>query len=296
MAGAVSSVRCVPTVLVAALVASLILLAGCATPQGVADREAGDDLARAERAFAAAALRSGVKVAFLDALADDATIFRPGPVEGKTFIAARPDSPIVLEWQPQRIGVSASGDLGYSTGPYRLTFKKTPDQPGFGQSFSVWKRDAAGRWKVLIDHGIEHPGSTGWSGFEVIVPERSVLRATTVAAAEADFARRTASIGLVDAYRAVASRHVRILRDGKGPIDGRERLRDVPDGGARWSWTRTDSGVAGSGDLAWTMGRYRSRAPDGASSNGFYVRVWRAEDGVWKILSDVLAPLAEPVH
>ena len=68
------------------LALSVVLLASCATSGDRRGRA--EELAGAERAFAAAATTQGVKAAFLGALADDATIFRPGPVDAKAFIAA----------------------------------------------------------------------------------------------------------------------------------------------------------------------------------------------------------------
>ena len=39
------------------------------------------------------------------------------------------------------------------------------------------------------------------------------------------------------------------------------------------------------------MGRYGASAP--AATTGHFVRVWQTEDGAWKILADVLAPVAD---
>ena len=261
------------------------LLAACATP---GDRHGrAEELARAERAFAASAATAGVKAAFLGALADDATIFRPGPVDAKAFIAARPESPFRLEWQPQRIAVSTSDDLGWSTGPYRLTLDARPGEPLHGQFFSIWRRGAGGRWQVLVDQGSGHPDPLGWTApFEAIDADGS-QPTRPVDAAEADFARVADADGLAAAYRGLGATRLRLLRDDSAPLDRADAAGD-----ARWTWTATDSGVSRAGDFAWTMGRYRSPLP----SSGFYVRVWQVERGDWKILGDVLAPVDEPAR
>ncbi len=291
------------------LMCAATVLAACASPPHSSNLANAEALARAETAFAVMSASSGVKAAFLDAMADDATLFRPGPVNGKAFMAARPDPAIVLEWRPQRVSVAASDELGYSTGPWKLTPKKDPSAVQYGQFFTVWRKNAAGRWQVLIDHGISHPGQSGWNApLEKIAPDTGPTPSETIAAAESRFSVASESEGLAPAYRAFGSRHLRVLREQEAPIDGIATLASQarlsatsstvssPSSPARWTWTPTDSGTARSSDLGWTMGRYRMRDAGGATKTGYYVRMWRAEGGAWKILSDILAPIEEPAR
>jgi ketosteroid isomerase-like protein len=289
---------CVKTAIRVALACGLAcaLLTACSITTAPGDDGNARSLARAESAFSDAAKTTGVKAAFLDAMSDDAILFRPGPVNGKAFTAKQPDPPIQLEWHSQRVSVSASGELGYSSGPYRLNANNAPDKPSFGQFFTVWKRNDAGRWQVLIDQGIWHADPLGWRApLEIVERDRGSPPSATIANEDARFAEVSRSNGLLDAYRAFASTRVRVLRDDRAPIDGLAALDALPTPTAHWAWTLTDSGVARSGDLAWTMGRYRSEG-DARSTSGYYVRVWRAEGGTWKILTDVLAPIDHATH
>jgi hypothetical protein len=276
----------------ATLVATALLVA-CASGPVDDDRARAEGLASAERAFAAAASTSGVRAAFLGALAEHATLFRPGPVDGRGYTASRPDPRVLLEWQPQRVTVSASGELGYSTGPYRLAPASSPDRRAYGQFSSVWRRAASGRWEVLIDLGIGHPGPQGWDLPLEIVPAGAHAAEGSVVAAEAAFAGAARSVDARELYRQFGSTRLRLLRDGYPSIDGLAGGSALPDATARREWTLSDSGEAGSRDLAWTMGRYRPAGPDAAPGSGFYVRVWHVEGLHWKILSEVLAPLDE---
>lgn len=295
------------------LACATTLLAACASLSQVTNDADADALARAESAFATMSSSSGVKAAFLDAMAEDATLFRPGPVNGKAFMATRPDPAVVLAWQPQRVAVASSGELGYSTGPWKLTSKKDASAEQYGQFFTVWRKNAAGRWQVLIDHGISHAGPTGWAApLEKFTPDSGPVPTETIAAAEQRFSAASGSEGLASAYRAFGSRHLRLLRDDEPPIDGIAALDasslSSPSTPMRWTWEPTDSGTARSSDLGWTMGRYRARdgrhgsgdasgdASGGATRTGYYVRMWRAEGGAWKIASDVLAPIAPPAR
>lgn len=287
---------------------AIAMLASCAHWSRSSNAADADALARAETGFAAMSSSAGMKAAFLDALAEDATLFRPGPVNGKAAMAARPDPPVVLEWRPQRVAVAASGELGYSTGPWKLVSKKDASAVQYGQFFTVWRKNAAGRWQVLIDHGTSHADAVGWNApLERIAADASAAPAETIAAADARFSAVSENEGLAAAYRAFGSRYLRVLRDGEAPIDGVAAF-DVwapssasssvssPSAAARWTWASSDSGTSRSSDLAWTMGRYRARDASGMTKTGYYVRVWRAEGGAWKIVGDVLAPIEEPTR
>ena len=60
---------------------------------------------------------------------------------------------IKLNWHPTKIGVARSGELGYSTGVYEMSFKdpsgKTVNDRG--KYVTVWKKQSDGSWKVLND-------------------------------------------------------------------------------------------------------------------------------------------------
>ena len=101
---------------------SLVVLAGVACTDRPVDDGPLSALIDTERRFAAASATLGMKAAFLQFLDDDSILFRPHPVNGKEYTAARPDAPIRLTWEPTRADTSRAGDLGYTTGPYKLEF------------------------------------------------------------------------------------------------------------------------------------------------------------------------------
>lgn len=124
-----------------------------------AEYPAAVQIAAAESAFAAHSVATDMREAFLAAFAEDSTLLRSGPVPGREAIRKNPAPPIELNWRPAFVYAAASGEIGYSTGPWRITSKNDPlAPPRFGQFVSVWKRQADGVWKVFIDLGISHPG------------------------------------------------------------------------------------------------------------------------------------------
>jgi uncharacterized protein (TIGR02246 family) len=58
-----------------------------------------------------------------------------------------------IAWRPNRAYVARSGELGYTSGVYKMSFtdasgKAITDE---GKYLMVWKRQANGAWKVLFD-------------------------------------------------------------------------------------------------------------------------------------------------
>jgi ketosteroid isomerase-like protein len=113
-------------------------------------REEIASLLKVEREFLAAAKASGLGQAYRSHLNDDARIHRPGvmPVVGKDalrdWLALQT---MTLSGEPIKVDVSRSGDLGYAYGSYELGGA----QPQKGYFARVWKRDAEGQWRIVVD-------------------------------------------------------------------------------------------------------------------------------------------------
>jgi ketosteroid isomerase-like protein len=58
-----------------------------------------------------------------------------------------------IEWHANKVGVSRSGDLGYTSGATGMTFKDASGKTVVykGKYLTVWKKQADGSWKVLYD-------------------------------------------------------------------------------------------------------------------------------------------------
>jgi ketosteroid isomerase-like protein len=58
-----------------------------------------------------------------------------------------------ITWHADKADVARSGELGYTSGTYEMTFtdpagKTIPDK---GKYVTIWKKQADGSWKVLLD-------------------------------------------------------------------------------------------------------------------------------------------------
>lgn len=114
----------------------------------------------AERSFAAHALAHSTKSAFLQHMDSTAIIFARGnALNAKHFWSRMPESPVKLIWEPAIAAMDVSADFGFTTGPYWMknNLSDTAAVLGYGQYATVWKKNAAGEWKFLVDLGIELP-------------------------------------------------------------------------------------------------------------------------------------------
>ena len=251
-------------------------------------------LAAAEREFAAAGLRDGVQKAFIAHFAADAIVLRPFATPGQAWYREHADGPGRLIWGPQYLAVSAAGDLGLSSGPWRYEAERD-GMPvvAHGHFFSIWKRDAQGHWQVLFDHGIGHaaPGAAveHTALVPIAMPEHkkptaAVIESRTSSLDAADKAlREQLGSDPKKAYAEVATAQTLWLREGSLPTQD-SAPPDVSAGQACGCGPRVALTVAASGDLAYTIGGAES-----ARASGIDVRVWRFDGGAWKLLADVTA-------
>jgi ketosteroid isomerase-like protein len=158
---------------------SLLLAAAPASNTAAAQAE----LMRIDAEFSAAAQKLGVGEAFLHYAAADAVMLpeNQNAVKGHAGIReqfAGFPAGATLAWKPFHADVAASGDLGYTLGTFELRGKPatkgrpaavgnavrrtavTADgQPSvrYGKYCSVWKRQADGSWKWVVDVGTPSP-------------------------------------------------------------------------------------------------------------------------------------------
>jgi ketosteroid isomerase-like protein len=266
-----------------------------------------EEMANAERAFASRAQEVAVIQAFTEFFADDAVGFASGaPASAQEEMKKRPFPPrdpnVLFWWEPRTGDIAASGDLGWLTGPVRMGKKDDP-KIRHGNYASIWKRQPDGRFKVVIDIGIDPPGEVPFApGFTRAAFENRyqgsqiapLARSSLLAADRALNAAARTSIA--DAYAQSVASAVRLHRNGHLPFEGRDRaiafLKTQP------AYTSADSlyaETAKSADLGYSWGSYETGpGTDGKARSGHYTRVWvRQADGAWRVVLDLDAPRPE---
>jgi ketosteroid isomerase-like protein len=285
-------------------------LAACTTlAPGYADPSL-ENLFNAERAFASDAYARGVRASFLAHFAPDAIVFQPGPVKYADLVKDRPASPdplaTIVEWGPQAGAVSRSGDLGFTTGPTRVSNRRDAKAPvGYGYYFSVWSR-AGGEWRVIVDAGVSQtlpPPQEGVPNMRTAIFHHAQAPLTDAQhAASRDallafertpraFAFGNAPAGAL-AYRDLLLPATRWLRNDQPALVGKALADHVDrEPAGRVEWTPMAGAIAASDDLAYTYGTSRRFVGVEAPIDGYYVHVWqRARDDAWKLLAEVSLP------
>lgn len=147
-----------------------LLLASCGGQAADAPPADPQVLMDADRAFNDATADGGSE-AWASWFAEDGALMREGvgEIRGRDAIraavAALDDPNVSLVWDPDRADIAASGDLGWTTGEFVSTFT-APDgsvTEGRGRYVSIWRLQADGSWKVVMDLGnpTEGPGVDG---------------------------------------------------------------------------------------------------------------------------------------
>jgi hypothetical protein len=252
-------------------------------------------LVAAERGFAARTKANGIRDGFLANLADSSIILRPAPTLARPlYEGASPTSPALLLWEPIFADVSADGLLGYTTGPSEFRPRGAADTTViYGHFVSMWRRAPGGPWKVELDVGVNHeklpaplalrtasdPG--GVAARDAIVERASLLRSDSTLGR----AGRTEGTALAAGFDAT----VRLHRLGLIPITGRDTaLRVLASDGRAYTSEPSGSGIAKTGDLGYTYGRYSHAAiATQPADSGYYLRLWRRRDDGWRIVLDL---------
>ncbi|HEX5876434.1 MAG TPA: nuclear transport factor 2 family protein [Pyrinomonadaceae bacterium] len=262
------------------------------------------EMVKTEQAFSKMAEEKTAREAFMAFIADDGLLFRPGAVNGKKWMLEHPLPPSnkkkpLLAWQPSFAGMALAGDLGFTTGPSEFKEDINDKKPAwYGHFVTLWKKQADGSWKFVVDLGIQHPKSGGslklWTPKDkpgktdfisgLVKPEDLIEKDRRFAAAAAQ--------GLFPAFLSFAAPDIRLYRPNSLPYIGIEKSANAFTSiKGNLTWTPIGADVSRSGDLGYTHGTYEITAPDGTEKvieRGSYVRIWRAEPGfAMRVVLDV---------
>lgn len=269
-------------------VLAAILLALPATV-AAQDTSATASLIAAEIAFARRVEESDVRTGFLEVLATDAVVFRPGLVDAREWYQTHASPPMQLSWSPGAARASAAGDLGYTTGPYRARAIGSSRVVGEGYYLSIWRRERGRPWELLTDLGVETDAPD-----EPLPPKAAPRRGASFpdaaqarsALLEADEAWSRRGSRPKDAER-LADTGIRVLRSGRPLAKGVAAAAVAMAASTKEPGGTGLVAVASSLDFGFTRGM-RLEPARGGATRVHYVRVWVTDtDGHWRVVADV---------
>ncbi|MEP7028182.1 MAG: DUF4440 domain-containing protein [Candidatus Eisenbacteria bacterium] len=292
--------------------ATAALAAPLVTRQATPPDGAAAAMVAAERAFCKRAAESSIRDAFYEYFDDGAIAFRPGPVNGKEYYLARPSNPgPVLTWWPTYAEVAASGELGWTTGPWEFMASKGQPVEAWGHFATVWQRGADDRWHVLIDEGHSGPqppadsltwavgrGRAAGSG-DSAKPAELAGELKQLGAIDQAYSEALAGKGMGPALAQFGDEDVLLYREEKPAIVGAaaagRELAHEWDGGAS-SWNTNVGAVSKALDLGFTFGTVQVPKPGTEAKSGRKIfRIWRrGPEGPWKLVLDVTNDMPPP--
>jgi ketosteroid isomerase-like protein len=244
-------------------------------------------LINTEKSFAAQATQTNTRDAFLHYMdSADAVVFNGGRILNAytTWHNALPNNNKLI-WQPVFAGISQSGELGFTTGPWQ--FKKATAQTvlATGSYTTVWHLDAKGTWKFLVDIGTDggvQPQATDsvkkWVG--KTIDDMDTRDALTI---DRVFIQQYAS-AKNDAFTGVVTADTWLNQPGQAFVTGLPNvtaaIQQIPAG---LSFEPVGGAVSASGDMVYVYGSVRHEA-----KIANYLRIWQKTNGKFNILLQVL--------
>jgi ketosteroid isomerase-like protein len=280
----------------------LLLLASSVMAQEPDSSSALFSMREAERNFARESVMFGRNAAFANNFADESVIFTDKWLtNGKQFSKEQKANPIVLKWEPEYMDIADSRDFGISTGPWEVQEYRPGTPPLFtGYFLTVWKKQADGVWKVILDGGgttpsMKDPGHNFSfpAGADKAVLKPPVLNAGLLSKElidrENQFLQEWAKSPLPSTYTLYLAPQSRMQLSGHLPTTNADTINAmIAHFDKNLTWKSSGSGAATSGDMGFTYGLLE--IPGNTEViKGHYIRIWgkKPETG-WKIVLEMM--------
>jgi ketosteroid isomerase-like protein len=133
----------------------LITQSSCRSKTEADRKKALENMINTDKAFSEMSSQQGMKRAFIEFIDNNGVLLRANhlPIIGADaidYLSRVNDSTYKLTWMVTGGNISSSEDLGYTYGIYKLAMKDTSIR---GTYVSIWKKQANGKWKFVLDSG-----------------------------------------------------------------------------------------------------------------------------------------------
>lgn len=225
---------------------------------------------------------------FVSFYAPDALVFVPNQAACKTpkqILASMTEMFSLpgfrLNWDPEKVVVAKSGEIGYCCGHYQLSFKGADGDRIYdlGKFAEIWKKQPNGKWKCVLDT------------FNSDLPADPLLAAWTVRYEEANHVIRSRNVERFAAY--FAPEFVAVQPDGKTVTreDLMNQLKDLFKakkfiGGEQVVSVKKDGDTyAVEYKESWKI-VFEAQKPIAFSTEG--LDYWKKLNGRWQIVKEVV--------
>ncbi len=268
-----------------------VLLAGLAALSAgqAAAQSRADKLIATDRLFARYAGTTSAKTAYLAFMDDSARVVSQGRLApGKAVWERKPETDKLLTWAPAYADASAGADLGFTQGQWRLA--QGTKLLGTGIYTTVWRRQADGNYKLLLDLGTENADTANLAS---LIAERALMAgkpdktssAQKLLELERTFGKK-AGKNTAQAYEDFLSLEARLCRPGQTALTTPTLIRSFLLVEPAYKFEPEGTRLAQSGDMGYVFGTYTTTK--GANASGVYLHVWKNEASGWRLVLEVL--------
>jgi len=299
------SIHVKPSILLA-----VVLIPAFVTAQSISPRTIADELAAADRAFAASSARTDLITGLSAMFASDVILPNPNGLaygfdKAVDALKANPiNAGARIEWTPARVSISGDGRHGFTAG--FMTMHRADGTSAPLKYLSYWEKKPVG-WRVLVYKRGQAKTAAPAMPLSYVLPTRVVEPAMDAAAiersraslaeAETSFSRDAQKIGMRAAFTQYGSPDAINLGGPDTPVwlMGNQEIGagvggERPEAGSPVSWGPETTLVAASGDFGVTIGFIVPNAPgpDGKPQKGIpFFTIWRREaGGAWRYIAE----------
>jgi ketosteroid isomerase-like protein len=263
-----------------------LLLVSCCYCMNARAQDA-QQIINAEKSFAAYAKDVDTRSAFLAFMDTGAVMFVSGkPQNAIAAWAQTPPSTDKLLWSPAFAGISISDDLGFPTGPWQYKKTLADTATAAGVFTSVWRKNAKGQWKNIVDLGYAFV-KPAYLEPEIKIspslPSSKPVRKVNIIELDQQLIRRYNAQGGIAFENVLAEDCWSNINGAEPCTTPQQHFKALPLIPGGLTMTPSGSGLSMSGDLAYVYG-----VVDNKKGKENYLRVWKQTTEGWKIILQVL--------
>ena len=241
-------------------------------------------LVNAEKAFAVFTASHTIREGFLRYMDTSGVIFQHAtPVNALETYRKQKAGTGILNWSPEFAVISASGDMGITTGPYEYKTSSSDSVPSHGSFSSVWQINKEGLWKNMVDLG---------TSYQAAVKEVKDVHQVVLTTSEPEGSTYEELLAMDQALNSIIHKKntvalasffpedSRLNRDNYAPVIGTQAVvSGLGDFGRQAILIPIKGAIAESKDLAWFYGSVIS-----GTRKENYLRVWVLRNGKWSVI------------
>ena len=248
-----------------------------------------DELIASEKKFAETSKQQTTKKAFLAFVDSNCVGFSSGEKVNvyKQWVDRKEDSS-KLTWAPEFAIISASGEMGVTTGPWEYRAKSLQDPAiAHGHFATVWKKNKKGIWKAMFDMGTGYPQQITNSETvkEFVLPKNNDKKEIASSLVNIELKFRDA----FESNKTAAIKKV-ILPDSWFTINGSAPLKNAAEINAAMDAVPSNTVFKSTGLIASSTNDMFAvyGTAESADKKQNFMRLWVKQNSEWKLLMMVI--------